>query len=523
MKQFHFRKTGIRLLLGFAATMAATTGMQAQNFRGVQIPKPNLECSQTFKDVDYAGDGEVYHALDIYLPKEVKKSYPVVIHIYGSAWMSNNSKNMADLGTICKALLDAGYAVVTPNHRSSGDAHFPAQINDIKAVVRFLRANADKYSLDTSFIGVSGFSSGGHLASLTATSGGVAELEGNVGGNLEYSSSVDAVCSWSGPIDLLNMDCAGKRNMEHTPEEMLIGAPVQGNEDKYAAICPITYLDSADPPVMIFHGTADNVVPPCQAPEFYDALCNAGVDSRLIMVEGGGHGFNMYSEDNLAKMTEFFNDARSGKPVVNRFKPLVLEDYFTPSTTTAASPDNEGFIRRWSLLEPIDKPNRTNTVFTDNYLREAFSTKYFPNQMSIVPKDGEKVKVGKQKLAWHALDSKMYNVKLFRFASGLQQQVYGVLFWAVTTIDCPEDIDNVRMAVGSNSASMWWIDGKEMLLLSGDRRMVADDAASDRLSLSKGKHVLRGAIINGPGMSDFCVRFIDDNGKPVTNYTITNK
>ena len=223
--------------------------------------------------------------------------------------------------------------------------------------------------------------------------------------------------------------------------------------------------------------------------------------------------------------------------------------YFSPATTASAKPDDEGFIRRWMLLEPIDKPNRGNTVFTDTYLREHFNMQYFKGQQTIVPKDGQKVKVSFQReevpagfgrgfgqeepakpeiktvnqtLTWHALDSENFNVKLFRFAEKWGQQVYGVLFWAVTIIDCPEDISNVRLSVGSNSASMWWLNGKEALLLSGDRRMVKDDAMSPRLTLKKGRNILRGAIINGPGMSDFCVRFLDESGKPVTNYSILN-
>lgn len=187
------------------------------------------------------------------------------------------------------------------------------------------------------------------------------------------------------------------------------------------------------------------------------------------------------------------------------------------------SPDSEGFIQRWLLLEPIDKPNRSNTVFTDSYIREAFATEYFPNQFTVLPKDGDKVKVGKQKLTWHALDSKLFNVKLFRFASGLKKQVYGVLFWAVTVIECPEDMENIRMSVGSNSASMWWLNGEEVVILSGDRRMVKDDYLSRRLTLKKGKNIIRGAIINGPGMSDFCVRFLNENGTPVNNITISYK
>ena len=219
--------------------------------------------------------------------------------------------------------------------------------------------------------------------------------------------------------------------------------------------------------------------------------------------------------------------------------------YFSPATAAAAKPDDNGFIRRWLLLEPIDKPNPGNTVFTDTYLREHFNREYFKGQQTIVPKDGQKVKAtfkqeqapagfGRgaqapekpevktvtQTLTWHALDSENYNVKLFRFAEKWGHQVYGVLFWAVTIIDCPEDIENVRLAVGSNSASMWWLNGQETLLLSGDRRMVEDDAMSPRLTLKKGRNILRGAIINGPGMSDFCVRFLDEKGNPVTNYSI---
>ena len=221
--------------------------------------------------------------------------------------------------------------------------------------------------------------------------------------------------------------------------------------------------------------------------------------------------------------------------------------YFSAASAAPANPDEEGFIRRWMLLEPIDKPNSGNTVFTDTYLREHFNREYFKGQQTIVPKDGQKVtavfqqeqapagfgrgqaapakpevKTVKQTLTWHAFDSELFNVKLFRFAEKWGEKVYGVLFWAVTIIDCPEEIKDVRLAVGSNSASMWWLNGEEVLLLSGDRRMVKDDATSQRITLKKGRNILRGAIINGPGMSDFCVRFIDEKVNPVKGYTIIN-
>ncbi len=222
----------------------------------------------------------------------------------------------------------------------------------------------------------------------------------------------------------------------------------------------------------------------------------------------------------------------------------VLTDYFEEvAATKVSTPDDQGFIRRWMLLEPVGKPNRSNTPFVDSYLRENLTQEYFKDQMTIMPKAGQKVTASftveempatfdfrnpvpptvknvKAKLAWHELESKRYNVKLFRFASGLDKEVYGVIFFAVTVIDCEEEMKDVRLAIGSNSGSMWWLNGEEALILSGDRRMVQDDCVSKRVTLKKGRNVLRGAIINGPGMSDFCVRVIDEKGNPVKNYTI---
>jgi len=195
--------------------------------------------------------------------------------------------------------------------------------------------------------------------------------------------------------------------------------------------------------------------------------------------------------------------------------------YFSPVTTAAARPDADGFIRRWMMLEPIRQDIQSNIIFTYSWLDEVFHKTWFKDQQSLtMPKSGQRVKVGGQTLAWHALDSENYNVKLFRFAEKYGRQTYGSLFWFVTVIDCPEDVPGVRLAAGSNGASQWWLNGEEVLLLEGDRRMVKDDGMSARLTLRKGRNVLRGAVINGPGLSDFCVRFLAENGNPVTNYSI---
>jgi hypothetical protein len=198
-----------------------------------------------------------------------------------------------------------------------------------------------------------------------------------------------------------------------------------------------------------------------------------------------------------------------------------LAPYFTPATSVAKAPDPDGFLQRWLLLEPIKQPIRTNTLFSEAYVRNAICTEYFPNQFTVVPRDGDKVTVAGEELAWHALDSANWNVKLFRFAYGLNKPTYGILFWAVTVVDSPREMHNVRMAVGSNSASMWWLNGKEAVTLFGDRRMVMDDCVSKRLILNKGRNVIRGAVINGPGMSDLCVRFIDEQGNPIRDLTLS--
>jgi hypothetical protein len=187
-----------------------------------------------------------------------------------------------------------------------------------------------------------------------------------------------------------------------------------------------------------------------------------------------------------------------GAPAAPDSRPRTIAPYFVKATSIPKAPDAEGFLQRWMLLEPINKPNRTNTSFVGTYVRNAFNTEYFPNQFTVVPKDGDKVKVGEQELTWHALDSTRFNVKLFRLAYGLNKQTYGVIFWAVTVVNSPREMQNIRLAAGSNSASIWWLNGKEVVSLFDDRRMVADDVVSKRLTLNKGKNILRVAVIKAP-------------------------
>ena len=273
--------------------------------------------SGSWKDINYADDTLVSHRMDVYLPEIDKASYPVVIIIYGSAFFGNDLKQKA-YKALGEPLLNSGFAVVTVNHRSSRDAIFPAQIQDIKAAVRFIKANGNKFRIDTSFIGITGYSSGGHLSTMAGTSGSVqlmtinsasAQIEGSVGNYTSYSSSVDAVVNWFGPADFQSMDSCGS-TMVHdapdSPESILIGAPIQDNDDLCALANPISYIDPDDPPFLIFHGDADPLVPHCQSEMLFEALQKAGVSSRFVLVPEAGHGPGLFEEEYFRMMTDFF-------------------------------------------------------------------------------------------------------------------------------------------------------------------------------------------------------------------------
>ncbi len=184
------------------------------------------------------------------------------------------------------------------------------------------------------------------------------------------------------------------------------------------------------------------------------------------------------------------------------------------------APDSNGFLRRWLLLEPIPQSIRSNAQLTDSFVQAAIKTEYFPNQITVIPHDGDRVIVNGTEHTWHAMEAAMYDVNLFSFAKGLGKPTYNVLFWAVTIVNCPRDLPGVRLAVGSNAASIWWVNGKEVIDIYGDRHMVIDDGVSKRLTLRKGPNIVRGAIINGPGLSDFCARFLDGEDKPLKEFTV---
>ena len=176
-------------------------------------------------------------------------------------------------------------------------------------------------------------------------------------------------------------------------------------------------------------------------------------------------------------------------------------------TTTAA----DGFIKRWLLLEPI----KVSGQLTDTAVRETVAKEYFSGQLTVVPRDGDAVAVGGETLSWHAVDTRDYNVNLYHFASGLKKPTSNVLFWAVTVVEAPRELAGVRLAIGSNAASLWWVNGPEVIGIYNDRQAVIDDGVSRRVTLKKGPNIIRAAVINAGGATDFCARFLDGDDAPV--------
>ena len=168
------------------------------------------------------------------------------------------------------------------------------------------------------------------------------------------------------------------------------------------------------------------------------------------------------------------------------------------------------------MLEPI----RVSGQLTDSAVQAAVKTEYFPNQLSVIPRNGEKVMTSREELTWHAVDSIAYNVNLYHFAYALNKPTSNVLFWAFTVVNSPRDMPGVRLAIGSNAASIWWVNGREVIGIYNDRQSVIDDGVSKRLTLKKGANVIRAAVINAGGATDFCARFLDEEDKPIREITV---
>jgi acetyl esterase/lipase len=264
---------------------------------------------QALRNLEYVPNGHERQKLDLYLPEKTDKPLPVVVWIHGGAWLAGSKDSAPGIGLTTK-----GYALASINYRLSQHAIFPAQIEDCKAAIRWLRANAEKYKLDPDHIGVWGASAGGHLVALLGTTGGVKDFD--VGGNLKYSSRVQAVCDFFGPADLTTMGdypSKLKHNDPGSPESKLIGGAPPENKEKALRASPVTYVSKDSAPFLIMHGDKDPTVPFQQSEELADALKKAGVEVTFKPIAGAGHGgpgFN--TAESLEMIIAFFDKHLKG-------------------------------------------------------------------------------------------------------------------------------------------------------------------------------------------------------------------
>jgi acetyl esterase/lipase len=288
------------LLLLVSTLLPANCLAQVPNPPGVKVER----------DLVFASVGGKNLRLDLYRPDNSSGNVPVVVLIYGGAWMMRNQWMETP-----KAMWLAthGYAAAVIDYRLSSEALFPAQIHDCKAAVRWLRANAAKYGLDAAHIGAWGESSGGHLASLLGVAGNVAALEGDLG-NTNESSQVQAVVDFFGPTDFLQAQAHAlpsswlNHDSPTSPESRLIGGPVQENPEKAEQANPIKYVTHDVPPFLIVHGEQDPLVPCNQSELLFDALKKVHANVTFYKIAGAGHDGPVFDSDMMRAAVLAFLD-----------------------------------------------------------------------------------------------------------------------------------------------------------------------------------------------------------------------
>jgi acetyl esterase/lipase len=282
-------------ILCFAVAPLLSTTAFSQKTGRARLP----DGTRVSKDIVYETVGKRELHLDLYRPAKSKTALPVVIWIHGGGW-KNGSKNNPRTAI---GMLFRGYAVASVEYRLSGEAIFPAAIEDCKAAVSFLRLHAKKYNLDPRKYGVWGSSAGGHLVALLGASNETRIFDTHPV-TKKASSKVQAVCDWFGPTDFLRMnDVKGRIDHDHarSPESQFIGGPIQENKEKVSKANPITYVTKSAPPFLIMHGDRDALVIFNQSELLHAALKKAGAQSTLYKAVNGGHGFRG-SKDSRAQL-----------------------------------------------------------------------------------------------------------------------------------------------------------------------------------------------------------------------------
>lgn len=285
------------------AVLAVLTLLVASAASAAAFPVPGTGTYISFFGIEWARPEGERLFLDVHVPNEGDGPYPVILWLHTGAWITGDREGGPALKQARR-----GYAVVSIDYRLAPFTIFPGQLEDVKAAVRWIRANAAQYKFDPDRVGVFGASAGGHLAALLGTTGGVGEYEGEAHGNASFSSRVKAVVDWYGPVDLLKMKEQALPCMPMDPDSawaptsLFVGCPIQSCPEETAKTNPIRYITPDDPPFLIVHGTEDCLVPWKQSTMLHDALRAAGHQPLLKIIEGaehGGSGFNTIEIDRL--------------------------------------------------------------------------------------------------------------------------------------------------------------------------------------------------------------------------------
>lgn len=264
------------------------------------------------RDVEYVSGGGPRQTLNVFYPEKTDKPVPLVVWIHGGAWQAGSKDRSPAM-----PLLEQGFAVASITYRFSQNAVFPAQIEDCKAAIRWLRKNSASLNIAPEKIGVWGSSAGGHLVAMLGVAGDMKDWD--KGENLDQSSRVQAVCDWFGPSDLISFGPQGGNNRvknpspfpasdsADSPEGKLIGGAVPANKGKARAASPTNYVTKDDAPFLIMHGDKDPLVPAAQSTELHELLEKAGVPSKLVILPGAGHGGPQFnSRETMKQVSEFF-------------------------------------------------------------------------------------------------------------------------------------------------------------------------------------------------------------------------
>jgi acetyl esterase/lipase len=269
----------------------------------IVAPGARAESQRVFRDVAYVGGGHAQQRLDIFLPRN-PGPHPLIVYVHGGAWRAGSKQDMP-LG----GLIEVGFAVASVDYRLSTVAPFPAQMHDIKAAIRFLRAHAKEYGFDTRRFAVAGSSAGGHLAALTGTSNGNVELEGKLGAHRDQSSDVQAIMSFFGASNLqtiLGQSTEHGLDVRVPALQFLLG----GQPDEKPALAklasPEAHVDAHVPPLLLIHGDADPQMPFEQSRELEAAYRKVGCPVELHVIHGGVHGGRQfYDDERIALMRAF--------------------------------------------------------------------------------------------------------------------------------------------------------------------------------------------------------------------------